>query len=263
MAERERKIAVIMPAYNAARTLERTYRELPDGWADDIILVDDASKDGTADIGRRLGLHVIVHPRNRGYGGNQKTCYAAALRRGADIVVMLHPDLQYDPGRIPALVGPILSGRADVVLGSRLADGRAVANGMPIWKYLANRFLTAIENRVLRSSFTELHTGLRAYRREVLEALPLEGNSDDFVFDSQVIAQVHHMGFRVAEIPVSARYGPDSSSVGLKRSLVYGVGTLWTLVQYCLHRWGIKRSPLFASARPREAAPAAASDAAA
>jgi len=235
-----------MPAYNAAATLERTYRDLPPAWADDIILVDDASVDGTADIARRLRLHVIVHPHNRGYGGNQKTCYRAALRRGADLVVMLHPDYQYDPQRVPALVEPILSGRADVVLGSRLADGQALANGMPLYKYLANRFLTIAENLVFRTHHSELHTGLRAYRRQVLETIPFERNSDDFVFDSQVIAQVCHFGFRMAEIPVSARYLPEASSLGLKRSIVYGLQTLLTLARYCLHRWHLKRSPLFA-----------------
>ncbi|MFQ6131901.1 MAG: glycosyltransferase family 2 protein [Armatimonadota bacterium] len=257
-----RRIAVIMPAYNAAATLEKTYRDLPERWADDVILVDDASIDGTADIARRLGLHVIVHPRNRGYGGNQKTCYQAALRRGADIVVMLHPDYQYDPRRVAALVEPILSDRADVVLGSRLADGRALANGMPLYKYVANRFLTALENLVFRTNHTELHTGLRAYQRRVLETIPFEQNSDDFVFDSQVIAQVRHFGFRLAEIPVSARYMPEASSIGLKRSMVYGLQTLLTLARYCLHRWHLKRSPLFAAEGPKKA-PAAAGDVAA
>lgn len=247
------RVAVIMPAYNAARTIEDTYRDIPEGCVDDVILVDDASVDDTADVARRLGIHVIVHPRNQGYGGNQKTCYAAALQRGADIVVMLHPDYQYDPARIPALIEPILRDRADVVFGSRLADGQALKGGMPLYKYVANRFLTAIENLAFGTRFTELHTGLRAYRREVLTTIPLDGNSDDFVFDSQIIAQVLRFGFRMTEIPVSARYMPEASSIGLKRSIVYGLGTLWTVVRYLADRWGLRRSRLFRRASPKAA----------
>ena len=250
---RQQRITVIMPAYNAAETLERTYRDIPSGWVDDVIVVDDASVDGTVEAAKRLGLHVIVHPENRGYGGNQKTCYRAALERGADIVVMLHPDYQYDPSRIPALVRPILRGEADMVLGSRLADGEALRNGMPLYKFLANRFLTIIENAAFGAHFSELHTGLRAYRREVLERLPLEANSDDFVFDSQVIAQAHWFGFRVTEMPVSARYMPEASSIGLLRSVVYGLGTLATVARYVLHRWGIKRSTIFTAPAPTPA----------
>lgn len=247
-----------MPAYNAAHTVEQTYRDIPDGWADDVILVDDASVDDTVEVARRLGIHVIVHPRNEGYGGNQKTCYAAALRRGADIIVMLHPDYQYDPKRIPALVKPILEGEADAVLGSRLADGRALQGGMPLYKYVANRFLTAVENLAFGTRFSELHTGLRAYRREVLTTVPIARNSDDFVFDSQIIAQILHFGFRIAEIPVSARYMPEASSIGLKRSIVYGLGTIRTVLQYVLHRRGIRRCALFEQPPSAPAAEAAA-----
>lgn len=247
---RGQRIVVIMPAYNAAETLEQTYRDIPDGWADDVIVVDDCSADHTAEVAKRLGLHVIVHSKNKGYGGNQKTCYRAALERGADIVVMLHPDYQYDPKRIPSLVTPILDGAADMVLGSRLADGQAVRNGMPLYKYLANRVLTIVENAAFGTHFTELHTGMRAYRREVLETLPLEANSDDFVFDSQVIAQTHHFGFRLAEISVSARYTAEVSSIGFARSVVYGLATLATVARYLLHRCGIRRSAIFTAPAP-------------
>jgi glycosyltransferase involved in cell wall biosynthesis len=248
--QRQQRIVVIMPAYNAAETLEQTYGDIPNGWADDVIVVDDCSVDHTVDVAKRLGLYVIVHPENRGYGGNQKTCYHAALERGADIVVMLHPDYQYDPKRIPDLVKPILAGEADMMLGSRLADGQAVRNGMPLYKYLANRFLTVAENTAFRTRFTELHTGMRAYRREVLESLPLDANSDDFVFDSQVIAQALHFGFRIGEIPVSARYTAEVSSIGFRRSVVYGLATLATVTRYLLHRLGIKRSALFTAPAP-------------
>ncbi|MGD8239896.1 MAG: glycosyltransferase family 2 protein [Armatimonadota bacterium] len=249
--QRQQRIVVIMPAYNAAETLEQTLADVPEGWADDVIVVDDCSVDHTVEVARRLGLYVIVHPENRGYGGNQKTCYHAALERGADVVVMLHPDYQYDPRRIPALVKPIVAGDADMMLGSRLADGQAVRNGMPFYKYLANRFLTIAENMAFGTRFSELHTGMRAYRREVLESLPLDANSDDFVFDSQVIAQALHFGFRIGEIQVSARYTAEVSSIGFRRSVVYGLATLATVARYVLHRLGIKRSPLFTAPSPR------------
>jgi len=239
------KIVVIMPAYNAAQTIERTYNDIPAGFADEVIVVDDASVDDTVSVARRLGVQVIQHPKNRGYGGNQKTCYAKALGNGAQIIVMLHPDYQYDPKKMPDLVKPILNGEADVVFGSRLMGGGALRGGMPLYKYLGNRFLTAIENLVLGLRFSELHTGLRAYRREVLERIPLHENSDDFVFDSQIIAQIVHYGFRMAEIPVDCRYMKEASSIGLLRSIKYGLGTLAVMAEFLLHRWGIIRSPRF------------------
>ena len=240
------KIVVIMPAYNAAETIERTFYDIPEGFADEVVVVDDASVDNTVEVARRLGVEVIEHPKNRGYGGNQKTCYAKALRNGPQIIVMLHPDYQYDPKKMPELVAPIIAGEADVVFGSRLMEGGALRGGMPFYKYLGNRFLTAVENLVLGLRFSELHTGLRAYRREVLERIPLNENSDDFVFDSQIIAQVVYYGFRMAEIPVECRYMPEASSIGLKRSIKYGLSTLVVLGELLLHRWGVHRSPRFA-----------------
>ena len=245
MPAKATKIVVIMPAYNAAETIERTYNDIPAGFADKVIVVDDASVDNTAEVARRLGVEVIEHLHNRGYGGNQKTCYAKALGNGADIIVMLHPDYQYDPRKLPDLVRPIINDEADVVFGSRLMGGGALRGGMPFYKYLGNRLLTTIENLVLGLRFSELHTGLRAYRRQVLEHIPLEDNSDDFVFDSQIIAQAVHYGFRMAEIPVECRYMPEASSIGLKRSIKYGLSTLVVMAELLLRRWGIRKSPRF------------------
>ncbi len=221
------KVIVVMPAYNAERTLERTWREIPPGAADEVILTDDASGDRTVEVARRLGLSVLRHDRNRGYGANQKTCYREALRRGADVVVMLHPDYQYDPKLIPGLVRPIAEGRSDVMLGSRLTDGSAVRLGMPRWKYLGNRLLTAWQNFRLGLRLSEYHTGYRAYARRVFEELPFAGFSDDFFFDNQLLAAAAERGLRIGEIACPARYERDSSSIGFFRSVKYGIQVAW------------------------------------
>lgn len=231
------KVIVVMPAYRAARTLKQTLDELPAGVADEIILVDDASSDGTAELARHLGLVVFEHERNRGYGGNQKTCYAKALERGADIVVMLHPDYQYDPRMVPHLVDFIRDDYFDVMLGSRIRTRReALEGGMPLYKYIANRALTALGNVCLGQTLADFHTGLRAYRREVLETVPWQRNSDGFVFDGQFIVQAVAAGFRVAEIPVPVRYGPDASSIDFAGCIRYGLGFVGAVLAYPLSR---------------------------
>jgi glycosyltransferase involved in cell wall biosynthesis len=243
---RDKRIIVVMPAYNAAQTLELTYHDIPLRWVTRIILVDDASHDETLDVARELPVEVIKHHRNVGYGGNQKTCYTAALREGADVVVMLHPDGQYDPVLLPDLVRPILLKQADMVLGSRFLDpGGARAGGMPLYKYISNRFLTTVESWVLGQSFSELHTGYRAYSREFLETVPYLRNADDFVFDTQVIAQAVNWKQRIVEVPVETKYFPEASSASLRQSLVYGLKTLVTVGQLALHRLRILRSRLF------------------
>jgi glycosyltransferase involved in cell wall biosynthesis len=238
------RVFVVMPARNAARTLERTVALIPRDVVDEVLLVDDKSTDDTVDIARRLPeLHVIWHPHNAGYGANQKTCYLHALNAGADVVVMLHPDGQYEPALIPKLIRPILDGEADLVLGSRLAEpGAALAGGMPRWKYAANRFLTTIENAVLRTDLSELHTGYRAYSRELLLTIPFLRNAQDFAFDSEVLMQAVHFGFRVAEVPTRTIYDDDASSVGLRAGAVYGLKTLRATAQLALHRRGLVRS---------------------
>lgn len=232
-----------MPAYNAAKTLERTYADIPHDLVHRIILVDDVSADETVDIARQLGLDVIIHAQNRGYGGNQKTCYDAALASGADIVVMLHPDYQYDATRIPALIAPIAAGTHDLMLGSRFL-GDPLAGGMPTWKFVSNRSLTTVENFAFELDLSEYHTGLRAYSRRLLETIPYHANSDDFVFDQELIAQVVAAGMRrrIGEIAVPTRYFEEASSVGFRRSVVYGVGTLRVVARYLLHRLRIRRS---------------------
>jgi glycosyltransferase involved in cell wall biosynthesis len=245
------RIVVVMPAYNAALTLERTYSDIPHDLVDRIILVDDVSRDQTVDIARNLGLDVIVHRQNRGYGGNQKTCYDAALEAGADVVVMLHPDYQYDATRIPALVEPILAGQRDLMLGSRFL-GDPLAGGMPPWKYIANRFLTTVENIAFELTLSEYHTGLRAYSRNLLETIPYDLNSDDFVFDQELIAQVVAAGLRdrIGEIAVPTRYFDEASSVGFKRSVVYGLSTMRVVARYLLHRLRVRRSAKLLARRP-------------
>ncbi len=244
-------VVVVMPAYNAGRTLRMTYEELPKDTVNLVILVDDGSTDATLDVARQLGLQIFVHNRNYGYGANQKTCYTEALRAGADIVVMVHPDYQYDPTLVPDLIGPIVRGEADVVLGSRLKGGSAVAQGMPWWKYVANRFLTGVENRVFKLNLSEFHTGYRAFRREVLETVNFGANSDSFVFDQEIIAQVVAAGFRIAEIAVPTRYFPEASSASFAASTVYGLRILAVLFWYSMHRAGLRRSRRFDSLRAR------------
>jgi glycosyltransferase involved in cell wall biosynthesis len=245
------KVIVVMPAYNAGRTLRLTYDELPKDTVSTVILVDDGSTDATLEVARALGLQVFVHNRNYGYGANQKTCYTEALRAGADIVVMVHPDYQYDPTLVPKLIEPILRGAADVVLGSRMKSGAAVAQGMPWWKYLANRFLTWLENRAFGLRLSEYHTGYRAFRREVLETVNFLLNSDAFVFDQEIIGQVVAAGFRIEEIPVPTRYFPDASSASFVASSVYGLRILSMLFWFTLHRRGLRRSRRFDSLRAR------------
>jgi glycosyltransferase involved in cell wall biosynthesis len=245
------KVVVVMPAYNAGRTLRMTYEQLPRDADTLVILVDDGSTDATLEIARQLDLEIFVHTRNYGYGANQKTCYTEALRAGAGIVVMVHPDFQYDPTLVPQIIEPIRRGAADVVLGSRIAGGRAIKRGMPWWKYVANRVLTAAENRVFGLSLSEFHTGYRAYRREVLETVNFAMNSDGFVFDQEMIAQAVAAGFRIGEIPVPVRYFPDASSAGLVASTVYGLQILHLLARVLLHRAGVYRSRRLDSLRAR------------
>ena len=239
------KVIVVMPAYNAAQTLEKTYNDLPQEVVDEIILVDDVSQDETVEIARRLGLKVVIHIQNTGYGGNQKTCYLEALKDGADIVVMLHPDYQYDSRLVPELIRPIQEARADLVLGSRLLSGQALGGGMPLYKYLSNRFLTLVENLAFGRHLSEYHTGFRAYSRRFLETVPFVLNWDRFVFDSQILAQAVAFGFEITEIPVPTRYFEEASSVGLKDGLIYGVQTLWVVLKYLLNRLGVIGSPEF------------------
>jgi glycosyltransferase involved in cell wall biosynthesis len=243
---RSAKVIVVMPARNAAQTLEATFRAIPTDVVDEIILVDDGSTDETIEIARRLPLRLIWHPHNVGYGGNQKTCYLEALQRGADVVVMLHPDGQYEPSLIPRMVEPILAGEADMVLGSRLVEpGAWKRSGMPRYKYLANRGLTIAENRVLGTSFCELHTGYRAFSRRLLLTVPFLRNSIDFVFDSEMVMQAIHFGFRIVEVPARTRYFPEASSASFGQSVVYGIKTLGTAARFLLHRSGIVRSKKF------------------
>lgn len=241
------RVIVVMPAYNAARTLEKTYGDLPRDQVAEVILVDDVSSDNTVEIAEHLGLRCLVHAQNTGYGGNQKTCYHEALRRGADIVVMLHPDNQYDATRVPYMVAPIASGEADMVLGSRLLGGReaTLAGGMPWWKYISNRILTTLENRAFGTHLSELHTGYRAYSRALLETVPFDLNSDDFVFDTEMIAETVAHGFHIAEVPVPTRYFPEASSVNFRRSVEYGLATLGVAAAFVLSRMGLRHDPRF------------------
>jgi glycosyltransferase involved in cell wall biosynthesis len=242
------KIAVVLPAYNAAQTLKRTFDEIPRDIVDDIILTDDASKDGTVEMARSLGIPTICHDSNRGYGSNQKTCYTAALARGADIVVMLHPDYQYTPKLVTAMASMIASGEFDVVLASRILGRGALVGGMPVYKYVSNRFLTLFENLMIGQKLSEYHTGYRAWSRAVLEKLPLRNNSDDFVFDNEMLVQAVHFGFRIGEISCPTKYFAEASSINFRRSVVYGVGVLRTAVQFRLQRMGLMKSALFADA---------------
>ena len=239
------KVVVVMPAYNAAQTLHMTYADLPRDVVDLVILVDDGSKDETARIAKELGLELFVHDKNYGYGANQKTCYREALKAGADIVVMVHPDYQYDPTLLPQIIRPIQENQADVVLGSRLLGANALAQGMPWWKYYSNRFLTLLENKAFGLNLAEYHTGYRAFGRKVLTDLPLLENSDDFVFDNQMLAQCVHFGFRIGEVSCPTKYFEEASSINFRRSVKYGFGVLATTLQFALQRIGLIHVPRF------------------
>jgi len=241
-----KRVAVVMPAYNAEKTLRLAWNEIPKDRVDDIILVDDASKDRTVEVARTIpGLHVVTHAENRGYGANQKTCYATALQRGADICVMVHPDHQYDASVLPDLVGPIVRGEEDAMFGSRMLGGRPLEGGMPKWKYLANIFLTAVENATFYLYLTEYHSGLRAYSRKYLESVNLAAFSDDFVFDTEIIAAGIWKGMRIREVPIVTRYFDDASQISFRRSCVYGLSILWVMVRFKMHKWGWRNDPLF------------------
>ena len=240
-----KKIVVVLPAYNASKTLEMTYREIPFEFVDDVVLVDDASRDDTADVARRLGIHTIVHEQNKGYGGNQKTCYRTALELGADIVVMLHPDYQYTPRLITAISAMIAYGEFDAVLASRILGIGALKGGMPLYKYVANRFLTLVENILLGHKLSEYHTGYRAFSRTVLERLPLDANSDDFVFDNQMLAQIVWADFRIGEVSCPTKYFPEASSINFRRSVKYGFGVLGTAAQFRMAKMGLSVAPIF------------------
>jgi glycosyltransferase involved in cell wall biosynthesis len=246
----KKKVIVVMPAYNAAETLERTYRDIPPGSCDEIILVDDNSTDKTAEISQALGIHTIVHQENRGYGANQKTCYQEALQRGADIIVMIHPDYQYDSRLVPYILGFLETDICDIILGSRVRTRKeALACGMPAYKYIFNRFLTTVENLVLGQNVSDFHTGYRAYTRTVLETIPYMKNSDEFVFDTEFLVQAVFFGFRIGSVPVPVRYFSEASSIDFKHSIVYGLKTLGALVKFINQTAGIRKYPLFESAR--------------
>jgi len=243
---RQHRVIAVLPAYNAERTLAATLADFPPGCVDEIVLVDDGSTDNTVALAREMGLTVIVHPENRGYGGNQKTCYKYALEHGADVVVMIHPDYQYDARVIPHAVGLIELGICDVVLGSRVRSRKeALRCGMPWWKYFSNRFLTFVENVALGQNLGDFHSGFRVYRRSVLETIPFERNSNDFVFDTQFLAQAVHFGFRLGDLPVPVRYFDEASSINFKRSTIYGLRTLGTMAKFWLHRCWLWRSSIF------------------
>jgi glycosyltransferase involved in cell wall biosynthesis len=240
-----KKIVVVMPAYNAEKTLRQTWDELPHEVVDEVVLVDDASSDSTVQMARGLGVRTFVHRQNMGYGANQKTCYREALELGADVVVMIHPDYQYSPRLVTAMGSMIVSGHYDVVLGSRILGGTALKGGMPLYKYVANRFLTLVENLALGVKLSEYHTGFRAYSRHALETLPLEKNSDDFVFDNEILAQAVYFGIRIGEISCPTRYFDDASSINFSRSVKYGFGVLKTSLLFLLQKTGVVRSAIF------------------
>jgi glycosyltransferase involved in cell wall biosynthesis len=237
-----KKVVVVLPAYKAAKTLEVTYKEIPKDLVDEVILVDDASPDDTVEVAKKLGInHIKVHAKNRGYGGNQKTCYQTALELNADIVIMVHPDYQYTPMLIPAIANIIASGLYDVVFASRILGKGALRGGMPMYKYIANRFLTLFQNIMMGQKLSEYHTGYRAYSKRALEAIDIEKNSDDFVFDNQITAQVFMAGFEIAEVTCPTKYFKEASSINFKRSVTYGLGVLRTSVEYFLHKKGFKK----------------------
>ncbi len=240
------KVIVVLPAYNAGKTLRQTYEEIDRSVVDEIILVDDASSDNTIEVAREIGiLHIISHEKNKGYGGNQKSCYKKALDLGADIIVMLHPDYQYTPALIVPMVSLIASKVYPVVLGSRILGKGAIKGGMPLYKYFFNRLLTAAQNLLMRQKLSEYHTGYRAYHRDVLLSIPFENNSDDFVFDNELLAQIFYKGYEIAEITCPTKYFEAASSINFKRSVQYGAGVLRVSIQYALQKWGLKKSDLF------------------
>jgi glycosyltransferase involved in cell wall biosynthesis len=249
-----KKVMVVLPAYNAEKTLEMTYADIPFDIVDEVLLVDDNSSDSTVSKAKELGIKVFLHDRNYGYGRNQKTCYQEALRHEADIIVMVHPDYQYTPKLITAMASMISFDVYDVVLGSRIIGGEALKGGMPVYKYIANRFLTAFENIMLGSKLSEFHTGYRAFSREVLEGLPLHNNSDDFVFDNEMLAQVIYLGYRIGEVSCPTKYFKEASSINLKASMIYGIGVLITALKFRLHRSGIMKSKIFTSERKQKEA---------
>ena len=240
-----KKIVVVLPAYNASKTLEKTYSEIPFEFVDEVVLVDDASRDDTAGVARKLGIHTIVHEKNKGYGGNQKTCYRTALSLGADIVVMLHPDYQYTPRLITAVSAMIAFGEFDAVLASRILGIGALKGGMPLYKYVANRILTLVENLLLGHKLSEYHSGYRAFSRQVLEKLPLDENSDDFVFDNQMLAQIVWADFRIGEVSCPTKYFPEASSINFRRSVKYGFGVLGTAIQFRMAKMGLLSPSIF------------------
>ncbi len=246
-----KRVAVVMPAYNAEATLRETYSEVDSTFVDDVILVDDASSDHTVRIAKELGLETIVHPKNQGYGANQKTCYQAALNHGADVVIMLHPDYQYTPKLLVAMASMVATGTYDAVLGSRILTEGALKGGMPLYKYIANRALTLFQNSLMSKKLSEYHTGYRAFSREILEALPLNENSNDFLFDNQMLAQIAYFGFSIGEISCPTKYFKEASSINFQRSVIYGLGVVYTSVLYRLNKWKIVKSPIFDAAGRR------------
>jgi glycosyltransferase involved in cell wall biosynthesis len=245
----DKKIVVVLPAYQAEKTVEKSFRDIPKDIVDHILMVDDASSDKTVEVGRRLGIKTIVHKKNLGYGGNQKTCYREAISLGADIVVMLHPDYQYEPKLISSMAAMVASEVYDCVLGSRILGNTALRGGMPFYKYVANRFLTALQNLIMGTKLSEFHTGYRAFSRKLLESLALDTNSDDFVFDNQMLVQIIAQGFRIGEISCPTRYFGDSSSISLYRSIIYAFGVLRTTIEYRLWSWKIYRPDIFYGTR--------------
>lgn len=241
-----KKIIVVMPAYNAAKTVEQTFKEIPFNIVDEVILVDDHSKDETFDVAKKLGIHTVIrHDINKGYGGNQKTCYEAALKNGADIVVMLHPDYQYTPLLLEAMIYPIARGLFPVMLGSRILGKGALRGGMPMYKYIANRFLTFFQNVMMGQKLAEYHTGYRAFSKEILERLPLHKNSDDFVFDNEMLGQIAYAGYEMGEVTCPTKYFDDASSINFKRSVQYGLGVLRVSLSYRIQRWGLAKFEIF------------------
>lgn len=240
-----KRIIVVLPAYNAEKTLRKTIAELDTQVVDDILLVDDFSSDATVKLAKQLGIKVFLHDRNYGYGRNQKTCYREAIKYGADVIVMLHPDYQYSPKLVPAMAAMIVSEEYELVLGSRILGGKARSGGMPMYKYIFNRFLTLVENFIIGSKLSEFHSGYRAFSRNCLETLPLQENSDDFLFDNEMIAQAIFFNFSVGEISCPTRYFPEASSINFKRSVIYGLGVLWTAVKFRLQKWSYSSYPIF------------------